>query len=174
MINIYIHSLLRSFVRSFIHSFHHHSSIHSFISSFLLLSLLLLVRLSLSLHRLLVRNNQENILLRNIKSEICKWMNERMNELLNAILQFVFFHFAIVNWPSWFYLLMPNISFSGSFIITVYKATDYSSSQDQDSLLVKRRNDNHSPGPVIRELVPSSHQRSELSNTILCIFSRWD
>ena len=48
------------------------------------------------------------------------------------------------------------------------------SSQDQDSLLVKRRNDNHSPGPVIRELVPSSHQRSELSNTILCIFSGWD
>ena len=34
--------------------------------------------------------------------------------------------------------------------------------QDQDILLVKRRNDNHSPGPVIRELVPSSHQRSEL------------
>ena len=44
----------------------------------------------------------------------------------------------------------------------------------KDSLLVKRRNDNYSPGPVIRELVPSSHQRSELSNTILCIFSRWD
>ena len=43
--------------------------------------------------------------------------------------------------------------------------------QDQDSLLVKRRNDNHSSGPVIRQLVPSSHQRSELSNTILCIFS---
>ena len=41
--------------------------------------------------------------------------------------------------------------------------------QDQDSLLVKRRNDNHSPGPVIRELVPSSHQRSELSNTILSL-----
>ena len=36
--------------------------------------------------------------------------------------------------------------------------------QDQDSLLVKRRNDNHSPGPVIRELVPSSHQRSELGS----------
>ena len=33
--------------------------------------------------------------------------------------------------------------------------------QDQDSLLVKRRNGNHSPGPVIRELVPSSHQRTE-------------
>ena len=46
-----------------------------------------------------------------------------------------------------------------------------SQDRDQDSLLVKRRNDNHSPGPVIRELVPSSHQRSELSNTILCIFS---
>ena len=39
---------------------------------------------------------------------------------------------------------------------------------------MKRHNDNHSPGPVIRELVPSSQQRSELSNTILCIFSRWD
>ena len=48
---------------------------------------------------------------------------------------------------------------------------DQDQDQDQDSLLVKRRNDNHSPGPVIRELVPSSHQRSELSNTILCIFS---
>ena len=47
----------------------------------------------------------------------------------------------------------------------------YFQDQDQDSLLVKRRKDNHSPGPVIRELVPSSHQRSELSNTILCIFS---
>ena len=35
-------------------------------------------------------------------------------------------------------------------------------------------NADHSPGPVIRELVPSSHQRSELSNTILCIFSGWD
>ena len=51
---------------------------------------------------------------------------------------------------------------------------DQDQDQDQDSLLVKRRNDNHSPGPVIRELVPSSHQRSELSNTILCIFSGWD
>ena len=46
--------------------------------------------------------------------------------------------------------------------------------QDQDSLLVKRRNDNHSPGLVIRELVPSSHQRSKLSTTILSIFSWWD
>ena len=27
---------------------------------------------------------------------------------------------------------------------------------------------------MIRELVPSSHQRSELRNTILCIFSGWD
>ena len=43
--------------------------------------------------------------------------------------------------------------------------------RDQDSLLVKCRNVNHSPRPVIRELVPSCHQRSELSNTILCIFS---
>ena len=47
-----------------------------------------------------------------------------------------------------------------------------SQDHDQDSLLVKRRTDNHSPGPVIRELVPSSHQRSELSNTILFIFRR--
>ena len=35
--------------------------------------------------------------------------------------------------------------------------------QDQDSLLVKRRNDNQSPGPVIREFVPSSHQRREVN-----------
>ena len=54
---------------------------------------------------------------------------------------------------------------------TVLDRIRSSQDQDQDSLLVKRRNDNHSPGPVIRELVPSSHQRSELSNTILCIFS---
>ena len=33
--------------------------------------------------------------------------------------------------------------------------------QDLDSLLVKRGNDNHSPGPVIRELVPSSHHVME-------------
>ena len=46
--------------------------------------------------------------------------------------------------------------------------------QDQDSLLVKRRNDNHFPGPVIRVLVPNSHQRSELSSTILRIFSGSD
>ena len=56
--------------------------------------------------------------------------------------------------------------FRAERLVTVHEAN-----QDQDSLLVKRRNDNHSPGPVIRELVPSSHQRSELSNTILCIFS---
>ena len=49
---------------------------------------------------------------------------------------------------------------------------DQDQDQGQDSLLVKHRNDNHSPGSVIRELVLSSHQRSELSNTILCIFSR--
>ena len=35
-------------------------------------------------------------------------------------------------------------------------------------LPVKRRNDNHSPGPVTRELVRSSHQRSELSNKLAC------
>ena len=51
------------------------------------------------------------------------------------------------------------------------KDVAFAQDRDHDSLLVKRRNDNHSPGPVIRELVPSSRQRSELSNTILCIFS---
>ena len=58
-------------------------------------------------------------------------------------------------------------SLNDTFMLNWHERID----QDQDSLLVKRRNDNHSPGPVIRELVPSSHQRSELSNTILCIFS---
>ena len=58
------------------------------------------------------------------------------------------------------------------FIKTVVEWNHLDQDQDQDSLLVKRRNDNHSPGPVIRALAPSSHQRSELSNTTLCIFSR--
>ena len=58
--------------------------------------------------------------------------------------------------------------------IATYWAHVANQDQDQDSLLVKCRNDNHSPGPVIRELIPSSHQRSELSNTIRCIFSGWD
>ena len=44
--------------------------------------------------------------------------------------------------------------------------------QNQNCLLVTLQNDNHSPGPG--RLVPSSHQRSELSNTILCTFSRGD
>ena len=67
---------------------------------------------------------------------------------------------------------LPKLTFRSHYAHTpeVWRGQD----QDQDSLLVKRRNDNHSPGPVIRELVPSSHQRSELSNTILCIFSGWD
>ena len=55
-----------------------------------------------------------------------------------------------------------------SFSVDVLQSQD----QEQDILLVKHRNDNHSPGP--RELVPSSHQRSELSNKILRIFSRCD
>ena len=57
-------------------------------------------------------------------------------------------------------------------LIQIFRANfELDQDEDQDSLLVKRRNDNHSPGRVIRELVPSSHQRSELSNTVLCIFS---
>ena len=80
-----------------------------------------------------------------------------------------------------FLALRRSTTFSLKFSLSVYWYLFMvliilvgSQDQDQDSLLVKRRNDNHSPGPVIRELVPSSHQRSELSNTILCIFSRLD
>ena len=46
--------------------------------------------------------------------------------------------------------------------------------QNQNCLLVTRQNDNHSPGPGPLRLVPSSHQRSELSNTILGTFSKGD
>ena len=65
----------------------------------------------------------------------------------------------------------PGYSKTYTITFASIEYLDQDQDQDQDSLLVKRRNDNHSPGPVIRELVPSSHQRSELSNTILCIFS---
>ena len=44
--------------------------------------------------------------------------------------------------------------------------------QNQNCSLVTRQNDNHSPGTG--RLVPSSLQRSELSNTILGTFSRGD
>ena len=45
---------------------------------------------------------------------------------------------------------------------------------EQKCLLATRQNDNHSPGPNPGRLDPSSHQRSELSNTILGTFSRGD
>ena len=75
-------------------------------------------------------------------------------------------------WKVWFYHREKRPKDVDGLANSVDPGSDQD--QDQDSLLVKRRNDNHSPGPVIRELVPSSHQRSELSNTILCIFSGWD
>ena len=46
--------------------------------------------------------------------------------------------------------------------------------QNQNCLMLTRQNDNHSRGPGPGRLVPSSHQRSELSNTILGTFSRGD
>ena len=46
--------------------------------------------------------------------------------------------------------------------------------QNQNYLLVTRQNDNHSPGPGPGRLIPSSHQRSGLSNNILGTFSRGD
>ena len=66
--------------------------------------------------------------------------------------------------------IVGRVDFSDQFrkIIVRYKRIGYNinimrqsaclvfnQDQDQDSLLVKRRNDNHSPGPVIRELVPN-------------------
>ena len=73
-----------------------------------------------------------------------------------------------------FHMVIIEAKYNNDFGSTLYIArkgikTITDQDQDQDSLLMKRRNDNHSPGLVIRELVPSSHQRSELSNTILCI-----
>ena len=46
--------------------------------------------------------------------------------------------------------------------------------QNQNCLLVTRQNNNHSPGPGPGRLVPSSHQRSKLSNSILGALSRGD
>ena len=58
------------------------------------------------------------------------------------------FNFKDIDWPD-------RLSKSSS---TLSQSEEQIVIQDQDSLLVKRRKDNHSPGPVIRELVPSSHQ----------------
>ena len=58
--------------------------------------------------------------------------------------------------PITIYIVINNVT----KIVHQHTRRDQDQDQDQDSLLVKRRNDNHSPGPVIRELVPSSHQRS--------------
>ena len=86
-------------------------------------------------------------------------------------------HFMFIYFLSLYLFAVPKFDFLYKTVSLQYRGVisfhveTNSSCQDQDSLLVKRRNDNHSPGPVIRELVPSSHQRSELSNTILCIFS---
>ena len=46
--------------------------------------------------------------------------------------------------------------------------------QNQNCLLVTRQNANHSPGPGPGRLVRSSHQRNELSNSILSSFNRGD
>ena len=48
------------------------------------------------------------------------------------------------------------------------------SESESELLLVTRQNDNHTPGPGPGRLVSSSHQRSELSNSILGTFSRGD
>ena len=47
------------------------------------------------------------------------------------------------------------------------------SESESELLLVIRSNDNHSPGPVMREVspVPSPYKRSELSNRVFCSFS---
>ena len=84
-----------------------------------------------------------------------------------------FFRFAFIH-PVCYFREWILLRTQAGVSIFIRRINFYPLDQDQDSLLVKRRNDNHSPGPVIRELVPSSHQRSELSNTILCIFSEWD
>ena len=45
-------------------------------------------------------------------------------------------------------------------------------SQNQNSLLVKRQNDNTSPGLGRGRLVPSSHKESEFRYTVIRLFSR--
>ena len=52
--------------------------------------------------------------------------------------------------------------------------TNQNLASESELLLVTRQNDNHSPGPWLGRLVPSSRQRSELSNTILGTFRRVD
>ena len=94
-------------------------------------------------------------------------MNKKDSQFLIEYLDFTSF-FSSGDPFSVFDVNMAGGTFrSFPFVNIVFRRVQDQDSQDQDSLLVKRRNDNHSPGPVIRELVPSSHQRSELRNTIL-------
>ena len=69
------------------------------------------------------------------------------------VLDYIFFFFYFI------LLVEPFVSVWVSLAVKVMVLLY----QDQDSLLVKRRNDGHSPGPVIRELVPSSHQKVNLA-----------
>ena len=46
-------------------------------------------------------------------------------------------------------------------------------SQDQDSLLVKRRNDNHSPGPAENNVATDSIMTLRASNQVLCNLSSY-
>ena len=81
-------------------------------------------------------------------------------------------------------VLRPSFSWHASFIdnwrqkILYYTGciacNFHHTESESESLLVTSQNDNHSPGPGPGRLVPSSHQRSELSNTIVRTFSRGD
>ena len=69
--------------------------------------------------------------------------------------------------PDWLRLNTP-------FYLVQKIITEKQSASESELLLVIRQNDNHTPGPWPRRLDPNSHQRTELSNSILGTFNRGD
>ena len=103
--------------------------------------------------------------------DLLKSPESPLNLLKSGLMVYLISQIIVISYISIFVCRFCNKTDKYITFTHSHTNTEITQDQDQDSLLVKRRNDNHSPGPVIRELVPSSHQRSELSNTILCIFS---
>ena len=126
----------------------------------------------------------ENILRRNSNSELfrrqAKSENKRETDRLICHRSVLYRHHKHHHSCLWKKFVRNKEVFTGdlttSGVLSVYGITDAINSKAVQSSYCSESElftgENHSPGPG--RLVPSSHQRSELSNTILGTFSRGD